>query len=211
MSTIHIPVMAEEVEQYLLIKPGNTVFDGTLGGGGHTRRFAELVGSEGLVIAMDRDLAAVERAKEELRELPVAALHGNFCNLPEALQQLNVSRVDAVLLDLGISSDQLADQDRGFSFHASGDLDLRMDTTKGEPAWRMVQRLSEKHLADLIFQYGEERASRRVARVLVAERQKRTLRSASEIAEIVRRAVPGPRGENRQSHEDFPGAPDRCE
>ena len=197
--------MSSEVIEYLQVKPGQIIFDGTLGGGGHARKLAELVGVDGRVIAMDRDRSAIERANETLGDLPVTALHGNFCNLPEALEQLGIEKVDGALLDLGISSDQLADEERGFSFHAAGDLDLRMDTSKGEPAWKLIQRLSEKHLADLIYEFGEERASRRVARALVAERQSAELRSAAKIAEIVRRAVPGPRGKIDKATRTFQG------
>jgi 16S rRNA (cytosine1402-N4)-methyltransferase len=99
--------------------------------------------------------------------------------------------VDGILLDLGISSDQLADEDRGFSFHSSGPLDLRFDTTRGEPAWKLLARLSADHLADLIFQYGEERHSRRIARAVVEARSRQPVTTAAQLAEIVRRSVPG--------------------
>ncbi len=197
--------MAAEVIEYLQVQPGQTIVDGTLGGGGHTRMLAKLVGGSGRIVAMDRDIHAIERAKRELADLPVTPLHGNFCNIPDGLEQLEIEKVHGVLLDLGISSDQLADDDRGFSFHAAGDLDLRMDITTGEPAWKLIRRLSEKHLADLIYQYGEERASRRVARALVAARQDEELRSAAAIADIVRRAVPGPRGKIDKATRTFQG------
>ncbi len=191
--SLHVPVMPDEVLESLAIQPGQTVVDGTLGGGGHTRLLAERVGLDGRVISLDRDLAAVERANRELRGWPVTTVHANFCDLPEVLGPLEIAFVDAILLDLGISSDQLASPDRGFSFHAEGPLDLRFDLTTGEPAWRMIARLSEKHLADLIFQYGEERHSRRIARALVAARRTCDLQSAREIASVVRAAMRGPR------------------
>src|SRR6185312_1246238 len=101
-----------------------------------------------------------ERAGVELSGLPVRVLQANYSDLPEVLAALNVSAVDGILLDLGLSSDQLSDPNRGFSFQSSGPLDLRFDATRGEPAWKLVERLSAEHLADLIYRYGEERYSR---------------------------------------------------
>lgn len=190
MSTIHLPVLPQEVLHWLAPKPGQVMVDGTVGGGGHTRMLAEKVGPDGLVIGVDRDQAAVDRAAESLSGLPVKLATANFADIPELLEQLEIESVDGMLLDLGLSSDQLADQDRGFSYRSDGPLDLRFDRDAGEPAWKLINRLSEKHLADLIYQYGEERMSRRVARKFVAERQHRQLRSASEIAELIRSVVP---------------------
>jgi 16S rRNA (cytosine1402-N4)-methyltransferase len=103
--------------------------------------------------------------------------------------------VDGILLDLGLSSDQLADPDRGFSFHGSGPLDLRFDPSRGEPAWRLVERLSAEHLADLIYRYGEDRFSRQIARRIVAERRTKPLKTARDLAQVIRMAVPRSRGE----------------
>lgn len=196
--SVHIPVLANEILDLLDLQPGQIVVDGTLGGGGHTRLFAERVGPTGKVIAMDRDIVAIERARRELQDLPVLPVHANFCNLPELLEQYELPPPHAALLDLGLSSDQLADDSRGFSFNSSGPLDMRFDVERGEPAWRLIERLSEKHLADLIYQYGEERHSRRIARRLVEarndpERGGESLKSTEMIANIVRRAIPGPR------------------
>src|SRR3954453_4780951 len=123
--TQHVPVLAREVVEWLRPAPDQIFVDGTLGGGGHTRLLAEAVGANGLVIALDRDPAAVERAADELEALPVRALHANYSDLPEILASLGISDVDGILLDLGLSSDQLADSDRGFSFQSEGLLDLR--------------------------------------------------------------------------------------
>ena len=98
-------------------------------------------------------------------------MQANFCDLPEVLAELGVGAVDGILLDLGLSSDQLADQERGFSFSSTGPLDLRFDPMQGKPAWRLLERLSAEHLADLIYHYGEERYSRRIARAIVQRRQ----------------------------------------
>jgi 16S rRNA (cytosine1402-N4)-methyltransferase len=188
--TVHIPVLLDEVLQWLVPQPGQTLVDGTLGGGGHARALAERVAPDGLVLAMDRDPAAVERAQAMLVGLPVRVIWGNFCDLPEALVEQRIASVDAILLDLGISSDQLADADRGFSFHSTGPLDLRFDPTRGEPASRLVNHLGERSLADLIYQYGEERHSRRIARRIVERRATRPIASAVELAELVRSCYP---------------------
>jgi len=190
---VHVPVMLDEVVQWLAPRAGMVLVDGTLGGGGHTRALAERVGPEGLVIALDRDPAAVEAAQRSLAGLPVRALHGNYCDLPEVLVEQRIDAIDGVVLDLGLSSDQLADPQRGFSFTSNGPLDLRFDPTRGESAARLINRLSAQHLADLIYVYGEERYSRRIAAAIVEQRHEHPIESAADLAELVRRAVPGPR------------------
>jgi 16S rRNA (cytosine1402-N4)-methyltransferase len=193
--TQHVPVMAQEVLEWLRPAAGQTFVDGTLGGSGHTRLLAEAVGSTGSVIALDRDPVAVSRAEQELSGLPVRALAANYSDMPEVLAGLNVSAVDGILLDLGLSSDQLADVNRGFSFQSSGPFDLRFDTTRGEPAWKLIQRLSAEHLADLIYKYGEERFSRRIARRIVEVRKANPIHTAEELARVVRGSVPRSRDE----------------
>ncbi|MGA2033880.1 MAG: 16S rRNA (cytosine(1402)-N(4))-methyltransferase RsmH [Thermoguttaceae bacterium] len=188
-SSAHMPVLLDEVLQWLAPRAGGVVVDGTLGGGGHARALAERVGPHGRVIALDRDPAAVATARNMIG-LPIEPMHANFCDLPEVLAALAISAVDGIVLDLGLSSDQLADADRGFSFSAAGPLDLRFDPLAGEPAWRLVNRLSAEHLADLIYCYGEERYSRRIARAIVAQRREHPIRTALELAELLRRCVP---------------------
>ncbi len=109
---------------------------------------------------------------------------------PRLLEELEIPHVDGILLDLGLSSDQLADANRGFSFQSDGPLDLRFDTSRGEPAWKMIDRLSAEHLADLIYEHGEERFSRRIARRIFEARRKASIRTASELAAIIRQSVP---------------------
>jgi 16S rRNA (cytosine1402-N4)-methyltransferase len=188
--TQHVPVLADEVLEWLRPAAGQTFADATLGGGGHTRLLARAVGPDGLVIALDRDAQAIDRAATELRGLPVRALQANYSDLPEVFAEWNVEAVDGILLDLGLSSDQLADPTRGFSFQSGGPLDLRFDTTRGEPAWKLVERLSAEHLADLIFKYGEERFSRRIARHIVDVRRAHPIRTAADLARVVRQSVP---------------------
>ena len=191
---VHIPVLLDEVVHWLDPRPGAVIVDGTLGGGGHTRGLGARVGPAGRIVALDRDPAAIAAAERNLAGMPVTLAHANFCDLPEVLSQLEIPAVDGVLLDLGVSSDQLADPQRGFSFSAEGPLDLRFDPTNGEPAYRLVNRLSAKHLADLIYYYGEERYSRRIAEAVVQRRRRALIETASELAELVRQCVPSQRG-----------------
>lgn len=189
-STQHIPVLANELLAALNPSAGQTIVDGTLGGGGHARLLAAAVGPDGCVIGIDRDPLAVARTAEQLATLPVQCVHGNYADLPEILADRNLAAVDGIVLDLGMSSDQLADVERGFSFHSEGPLDLRFDPTRGEPAWRLIERLSEEHLANVLFEMGEERYSRRIARQIVARRRQAPVRTAQQLAELIRRAVP---------------------
>ena len=194
-SSVHVSVMLEEVVHWLDPRDGGLLVDGTLGGGGHSRALAERIGPGGRVIALDRDPAAVTAATKTSAGLPIQPVHGNFCDLPEILAEWGVAAVDGVVLDLGISSDQLADAARGFSFSSQGPLDLRFDPTRGEPARRLVNRLSPEHLADLIYQYGEERYSRRIARAIAERRRENPIETAADLAELVRRCVPRSRYE----------------
>ena len=182
--------MPQEVLQWIGGGPGAVLVDGTLGGGGHTRLLAERVGPTGQVIALDRDPAALAHAEATLRGLPIRLVQSSYSDLPEILEQLEIPAVDGILLDLGFSSDQLANADRGFSFSSVGPLDLRFDPTAGKPAWRLLERLSAENLANLIYQYGEERYSRRIAAKIVARRKDQPVRTAADLADLIRGCVP---------------------
>ena len=188
--TLHKSVFPLETMEGLAIEEGQTVVDGTAGGGGHVALMLERLGPTGRVVATDRDPTALERIRDKISDTRLLLLHGNFADLPELLVAEGIERVDAILLDLGISSDQLADRERGFSFDSDGPLDLRFDPQRGEPAHRLVNRLSAEHLADLIYNYGEDRLSRRIARAVVERRRTAQIETASQLAEIVRRAYP---------------------
>ncbi len=193
-ASVHIPVLRNEVLEYLQPRPGQIVVDGTLGGGGHARALAERVAPDGFVLALDRDPHALAAAEQTLAGLPIKIAQANFCDLPEVLRSLQLPAVDGVLLDVGLSSDQLADATRGFSFDARGPLDLRFDPTEGEAAWQLLARIREEPLADLIYQYGEERFSRRIARKIVEVRRSEPIRTADQLARLVRSCLPrGPR------------------
>jgi 16S rRNA (cytosine1402-N4)-methyltransferase len=191
---VHVSVLLEEIVDWLDPQPGKWFVDGTLGGGGHTRALAERVGTEGGVIAMDLDEAAIERAEKNLSGMPVQLVQENYCNLLEVLPETGIGKVDGIVMDLGLSSDQLADRGRGFSFDSDGPLDLRFDVEQGEPAYRLIGRLGEKHLADLIYAYGEERYSRRIARKIVERRRQEPIETAADLAMLVRKCIPKRRG-----------------
>ncbi|MCE9545613.1 MAG: 16S rRNA (cytosine(1402)-N(4))-methyltransferase RsmH [Planctomycetia bacterium] len=188
--TQHVPVMPAEVLAGLQPQPGQVMVDCTMGGGGHTRLLAEQVGPEGLVIALDRDPAAVAAAEERLRGLPIKTVVSNYSDVPEILEQLGITAVNGILMDLGLSSDQLADRERGFSFESEGPLDLRFNPEQGKPAWKLIERLGADDLADMIYAFGEERMSRRIAREIVARRHHTPIRTSRQLAEIVRGCVP---------------------
>lgn len=188
--TIHVPVLAREVLQWLQPAPGQVIVDGTLGGGGHTRLLAKQVGDSGKIIALDRDPAAVAAAELSLKGLPICVATASYAEFPGVLDELGIAAVDGLLLDLGLSSDQLADAERGFSFEATGPLDMRFNREEGEPAWRLLERLRAEELAGIIFRYGEERLSRRIARAIVDSRHERPIRTAGDLAALVRRCVP---------------------
>jgi 16S rRNA (cytosine1402-N4)-methyltransferase len=188
--SVHVPVLRDEVLEWLDPRPGQVLVDGTLGGGGHARALLNRVVPEGRLIGLDRDPAAIERAAETLAGTPTTLVHSDFRDLPEVLAQLGLPTVDGVLLDLGLSSDQLEDPGRGFSFSTHGPLDLRFDPMSGEPAWRLVNRLDEKRLAQLIYEFGEERYSRRIARAIVRRRSEKPIKTSTDLAELVRRCVP---------------------
>jgi 16S rRNA (cytosine1402-N4)-methyltransferase len=192
--SVHVPVLLAEVLEHLRPMDGGVFVDGTLGGGGHTRALAERVGARGQVIGVDLDPGPVQRAEQTLAGMPVAVVTASYADIPEILDELEISAVDGVLLDLGLSSDQLSDLGRGFSFQADGELDLRYDPENGEPAWRMLARLSEEHIADVIYHYGEERFSRRIARRIVEQRRTTPIRTAPQLASLVRSCVPRSRG-----------------
>ena len=191
--TIHIPVLANEVLEWLQPSDGQTMVDGTLGGGGHARLLAAAVGESGRVVGVDRDPEAIARAEVALQGLPLMIANASYCDIPEVLAESGFDAVQGILLDLGLSSDQLIDDDRGFSFDSTGPLDLRFDPTRGKSAAQLIERITPERLADIIYNYGEERFSRRIARAICDRQRERPIESAQDLAAIVRRSVPAPK------------------
>ncbi len=186
----HVPVLAEDTLRLLDPRPGETWVDCTTGGGGHARRIAERLGDTGRLIALDQDPTMLARAGGRLAGLPVELVHANFDQLAEVLRGRGVEKVDGVLADIGFSSDQMSDPARGLSFKTDGPLDMRLDPTSGSTAADLVNTLSEAALADVLFEYGEERKSRRVAKRVVERRRTKKFETTADLADVVRSCVP---------------------
>ena len=180
--------MAEEALSLLAIRPEGLYIDATAGLGGHTGRIASLL-TTGLVLANDRDAESLEMARRNTEPWAerIRYHHGSFAELAEAARNLGFGAVDGLLADLGVSRYQLTAPERGFSFGTDGPLDMRMDQSQGETAAQLVNHIAEKALADLIFEYGEERRARKIARAIV---RARPIRSTLHLADVVERTVP---------------------
>jgi 16S rRNA (cytosine1402-N4)-methyltransferase len=186
----HKPVLLEEVLQALEPASGQIFCDVTLGDGGHAKAILEALGAHGLVIGIDRDAQAIERAQQRLAPFGdrFRAIHGNFAELTKLLTA-KVRQVDGIVCDLGVSMLQISKPNRGFMFSADGPLDMRMQSGHGLSAEQIINETSEKEIADIIWRYGEERKSRRIASFIVKARQQNKITTTAELAAIVRRAV----------------------
>lgn len=185
---MHVPVMLREALEYLAIRPDGVYLDSTMGFAGHTAAIAAEL-TTGFVIANDRDAESQQLALPTIEPVVnrVRLQHGSFSELPAALTAHGVERVDGILADLGVSRFQLTEPERGFSLMSDGPLDMRMDRSQGESAAELINFTPEKDLADLIFQFGEERRSRRIARAIVRARPLRTTR---QLARVIEEAAP---------------------
>lgn len=190
----HKPVLLREVLGCLDLKPGMTAVDGTLGSGGHSSEMLKAIGPTGRLIALDQDPASLERCRKRFEAEgslgQVTFCHENFENLDHELERLNVSQVDAVLLDIGFSSDQLEDGTRGFSFERPGPLDMRMNPNMEVPAKDLINHCSEQQLADLFWNYGHERFSRKFAKVICEYRARKPLETTQELVSALESALP---------------------
>lgn len=197
-TTQHVPVLIHPIIQYASSCKPLWILDGTLGGGGHTLALAGLVPANGGVVCCDRDAKAVSAFGLRLeRENPpfkdrIRPVHCSYHEIPAVLPTISglPTGFDVILLDLGLSSDQLADFERGFSFQADGELDLRFDTSQGTPAWEELQTLDEKTIADILYQYGDERLSRRIAAQIVRQRKESPIKTAKQLRELIWNCVP---------------------
>lgn len=190
LSFIHQPVLLQQTLSWLNLQPGDTVLDCTLGGGGHTRAIWERLEGNVRLIAIDQDEQAISHAKQTL-PAEITLAHDNFRNLRTVLLSLGVARVDKILFDLGVSSPQLDQGERGFSYNVDAPLDMRMDQRQHETAYHLVNRLSAEQLAQILWDYGEERWSKRIAEFIVQEReQKGSIRTTGELVAVIKRAIP---------------------
>jgi 16S rRNA (cytosine1402-N4)-methyltransferase len=192
----HIPVMVSEVVHWLAPESNGTYVDVTLGGGGHAEEILRRSSPGGTLIGMDRDGEIVMKARAALAEFGERArfIRSTFDRVEDAVRECGLDAVDGILADLGVSSLQLDEGDRGFSFMKEGPLDMRMDRSVGESAAEFVSRADEAELADVIYRYGEERFSRRIARAICKARKERPVDTTGALADIVSRAVPSKRG-----------------
>lgn len=184
----HISVLLYETVDSLDIKPDGIYVDGTAGGAGHSTEIAKRLNG-GRLIALDRDPEAVAVATERLKDYPATVVQSNFKDMDKALKELGIEQVDGIMLDLGVSSYQLDNGERGFSYHKDAPLDMRMSSS-GTTAADLVNNLSAAQLADIFFRYGEEKFSRRIAERIVAEREKYEIKTTIQLAEIISSAVP---------------------
>ena len=187
MEIIHIPVMLNESLEYLNIKPGDAVVDCTIGEGGHSVEILKRIGKNGLLIGIDKDEEALKRAKERLSFIGdnFILIHESFANISDILKSLNIKQVNGIIADLGVSSLQLYEAERGFSFMKDGPLDMRMNQSADVTASVLVNSLPEDKLADIIYYYGEEHLARRIAKAIVEYRRKKKIETTSELARIV--------------------------
>lgn len=196
----HTPVLLREAVDALAVGPCGIYVDGTFGRGGHSRLILERLGESGRLIAFDRDPTAFSVGQALEAEDPrFRIVHSSFSRIQEVLRQLDVDRVDGILLDLGVSSPQLEEADRGFSFRMDGPLDMRMDTSQGQTAADWLASASQAHLEEVIKNYGEERFAKQVARAIVAARSQQPVTTTHQLAAIVGTAVRSRKREDKQN------------
>lgn len=198
----HLPVMVEEVLESLAPAPGSLQIDATVGGGGHSLRVLEANSPDGRLLGLDADQAAIARTKARLARFGdrVTLRQQNFEDLASVATEAGFVPADGILFDLGLSSNQLADDARAFSFRADGPLDMRFDTSRGIPASELISELDEQGLTTLFRQYGEEPHARRIARAIVAARARAPIETGAQLAEIVAQAAPAPPRGRRRVH-----------
>lgn len=201
----HIPVLLKETLEMLMTDGSGIYIDGTLGRAGHSLEILKQLSPKGRLIGIDRDVEAIQQAGEKLNAFgdQVQLIHGNFADMKTLCAEIGVTAVDGVLLDLGVSSPQLDVAERGFSFGKDGPLDMRMDQTRGRSAADWVNEEDEQMLADVIYRFGEDRDSRRIARAIVMARENGRIERTLELAGIVEKAKGGRRGPTHPATKTF--------
>ncbi len=188
----HVSVLLEETIENLNIKPDGIYVDGTLGGGGHAYEVCKQLGVNGRFIGIDQDEAAIEAAGKRLEEFgdKVTIVKNNYCNFKQVLKELGISKVDGIVLDLGVSSYQLDNVDRGFSYMGDAPLDMRMDQSQSKTAKEIVNNYSQKDLYLMIKDYGEDKFAKNIAKHIVLYRQDKEIETTEELTNIIRGAIP---------------------
>ena len=191
MEFCHKPVLLEETIENLKIKEDGIYVDGTLGGAGHSKEILKRMSPKGLLIGIDRDEEALRAAKENLKDFQnVKYVHGNHDEIEKIFQELEIKEVDGILLDLGVSSYQLDERNRGFSYLGNNELDMRMDKTQSLTAKKVVNSYLEEDLANIIFEYGEERFSRQIAKNICEYRKNKEIETTEELVKIIEKCIP---------------------
>lgn len=187
----HIPVLLNECIEGLNINPDGIYVDGTLGGAGHSSQIIKKLSSKGMLIGIDRDEEALKAAKEKLKDYNnVKYVHGNHDDIKQILSELNIDKVDGILLDLGVSSYQLDEKNRGFSYMADAQLDMRMDKTSNLTAKEVVNNYSESELARIISEYGEEKFAKKIANNICKLRKEKEIETTKELSDIIEKTIP---------------------
>lgn len=187
----HEPVLLKECIEALNIKPDGIYVDGTLGGAGHSYEIVKKLSPKGLLIGIDRDTEALKAAKEKLKDYTnVKYVHDNHDNIKQILEELQINGVDGILLDLGVSSYQLDEKNRGFSYMADAELDMRMNKEQELTAKQVINSYSEEDLANIIWKYGEEKFSRQIAKNICNVRKQKTIETTGELVEIIKKSIP---------------------
>lgn len=188
----HVSVLLNECIENLNIKPDGIYVDGTMGGAGHSLEIVKKLSEKGMLIGIDRDEEALAVAKERLKEFNnVKYVHDNHDNIDEIIKNLNIKGVDGILLDLGVSSYQIDEKTRGFTYMDDGPLDMRMDKSQKLTAEYIVNNYKEQDLARIIFEYGEEKFSRKIARNICEYRKNKKIETAGELVKIIEKSIPG--------------------
>lgn len=189
----HIPVLFEETLDNLIINPDGVYVDCTLGGGGHSEGILSRLSEKGRLICIDQDQAAIDYARDRLKKYQgkFEIFKDNFSNIDTVIYLAGYDKVDGILMDIGVSSKQLDDGERGFSYKYSARLDMRMDKTKALSAYEVINNYSEEDLSRIIYEYGEERYARKIARWIVEDRSEKPIETTAQLAGLIIKAIPG--------------------
>lgn len=189
-ASVHVPVMLREVLRELDLKPGLTVVDGTVGAGGHSQKISEQIGETGVLIGLDRDSMMLNFASERVSGAGRHLIQRSYSEIKDVLSELGIETVDRILLDLGLSSDQLADRQRGFGYSIDAPLDMRFDNRSGNSVAEFLSEVDQTELTEILKTYGEEKFSEAIAQRVVERRRKQPIKTTRDLTETVEEAIP---------------------
>ncbi|MDG1893817.1 MAG: 16S rRNA (cytosine(1402)-N(4))-methyltransferase RsmH [Fuerstiella sp.] len=199
--SVHLPVMFREVLHYLQLTEGLSVMDGTVGAGGHSQKILDQIGSDGQLFGFDRDPMMLNHSRQKITQTSdhsnVQFFHSSYAEAAEVFAEANIDGVDRVLLDLGLSSDQLADRERGFGFDAGGPLDMRFDTSSGHSAEELISTANQQQLESIFTEFGEEKFARQIAAEICQQRTRRPIQTTEDLEACVMAAIPRAAGKGR--------------